>query len=449
VTISGRNVVVTMGEYETVRSDAHSPTDGDLRLADHLMSSGTDVRLGVRWLADGRVEVASSSWVGVVRFSQIEIRVVPKFVGGSLQVLRMLDYCSGVGMLRYLPSESQLPSEGNDLFDLICLLLARESEMLIREGLLRGYREVEEVLTVLKGRLRYRDQFMRRFGRLDQLECRFDDYDTDVLENHLVAAALRRARPRARDHGIRFSVSRFAAVFEEACQPLSFDPDWYESRLNYHRGNGRYRPAHELAKLVLQGRALEDIYDASGVNTNAFLIDMNKVFEKFVSLLITEAIAPTSLGVIEQQRLGAIIRDDRTDRSYSTIVPDLVIHDRVSGRSIPIDIKYKLYEAQKFSTSDIFQAFVYAYALADDASERRAGILFPASKSIDGPRLSIRPSKGPAAARIAGGAIDVPRALSALHDPPARAELLADVRALVADITGFEIALDKSPSRVA
>ena len=62
---------------------------------------------------------------------------------------------------------------------------------------------------------------------------------------------------------------------------------------------------------------------------------------------------------------------------YSTITPDLVIEEAATGRSVPVDIKYKAYDVKKISTGDIYQTFLYAYALGDDPTERRAGILYP------------------------------------------------------------------------
>jgi 5-methylcytosine-specific restriction enzyme subunit McrC len=430
---------IEIGEYDRRRLLVEAPTDADLRLAERLLTDEIEGRLGVRWLATREVELTTSSWVGVVRFSNLEVKIVPKIVGGALQVLRMLEYGAGVKMLRYLPVDRPLPGKGTNLFDLICLLLSKEAEGLIRDGLLRLYRETDETLRVLRGRLRFRDQYMRRFGRLDELECRFDEYDSDNPENQLVAAALVRARPRVEDGEIQSSISRLANVFEEACTAHTFDADWYETRIGYNRQNGRYRPAHELAKLVLQGHALNDMYDTSGATVSAFLIDMNRVFERFVSRLVKEALATTSLHVLEQRRIQATIRNDRTGRSYSTIVPDLVIHDTaLDGRSVPIDVKYKTYDLRKLSTSDIYQSFLYAYALAEESADRRAGILYAASSTADGPRLSIRPPKGAVGARIAAAPIDVPRALEAVIGLGSRAAFLGEIRSLVTDLTGLE-----------
>ena len=38
---------------------------------------------------------------------------------------------------------------------------------------------------------------------------------------------------------------------------------------------------------------------------------------------------------------------------------------------MPIDIKYKLYDIKKVSTADVYQTFLYAYALSRPAASLR------------------------------------------------------------------------------
>ena len=163
---------------------------------------------------------------------------------------------------------------------------------------------------------------------------------------------------------------------------------------------------------------------------------MNLVFERFVTRLVHDALAATPLRAGAQHRVKAVIRNERTDRTYSTITPDLTIADTATGRTVPIDIKYKTYDDKKITTSDIYQTFLYAYALSADPQERRAGILYPATQPTPGTRLAIRPITGPTAARIAAAGIDVPAALDALADGT-HDELLTQTRATISAITGL------------
>jgi len=49
---------------------------------------------------------------------------------------------------------------------------------------------VEEEIPVVRGRLLVQKQILKRFGRIDRLECRYDEYLTDTVENRILLAAL-------------------------------------------------------------------------------------------------------------------------------------------------------------------------------------------------------------------------------------------------------------------
>lgn len=428
---------IELGEYQSVRIASDKPSPDDLRLAEKLSAGGEiDARLDVRWLIGGQVEVKASSWVGVVRFSELTVRVVPKLVGGSLRVLRMIEYADGVRMLSHLPQEQRMPVNGTDLFHLIVMAFVQEIRELVRDGLIRDYRSTDDSLTVLRGRLRIRDQFLQRYGSLHQLECRFDEYDGDIPENQLLALGLSAAATRIDDRMLRSDIRSLAGILAGTCEPLTRDPDWYRRRIHYGRRNIRYRPAHELALLILKGLALSDLHGPSYQRVTAFMIDMNAVFERFVARLVAEALADTPLSVSAQESLAAVVIDDSTGHTYSTIRPDLVIIDSQSGRRVPVDIKYKLYEDKKLGTADIYQLFTYAYALGGAESTRNAGVLYAATSPVSGPTLRIQPQAGVTGARIRGAGLDVASILDGLNGEASPLPL-GTVRETIHEITGL------------
>lgn len=411
--MSERLILEPLAEYQRVTVPAPPPSPADLRLAQRLSGTGGEPRLTVRWLVDGQIEIVSTSWVGVVQFSGVEIRVVPKLAGGDLGVLRMLAYTTDLDMLRSLPDQS-LPGRGENLFDLLCLLLTEETHRVLRDGLLRDYRSVAETTEVVRGRLRYRDQLLRRFGQLDQLECQFDEHDSDVPENQFVAAALLAARRQVTDPWIRRQVGRFGQILNEASAPQTIDPGWYRSRITYNRRNERYRIAHNLSELVLRNLAFEDLFTPSSQDVSAFLLDMNELFERFVTKLITEAAVGSTIRVDAQASLRAVIRNDLTGRTYAAIRPDLIVEDRVTARRTPIDIKYKRYDLRKISTADIYQTFLYAYALQPGHGQARAGLLYPTLDHSSEHRLSVRDGTGTTGAHIVATGLNIPEILDQL-----------------------------------
>ena len=417
--------------------------DADLRLIQRLQGERGQPRLRVTWLHDDSISVQSSSWVGLVRFSGFDLHVIPKLVGGSLKLLRMLDYAGGLGLLKRLEAGRPLPA-GHDLLDLVVLVLVEETRSLMRSGLLRDYRPVDDSLPTLRGRLRSRDQVLRRYGQLQALECSFDEYDGNVVENQLLAAAFHAVRRRVRDDGLRAACAQLCSVLDSVCTVHRTDADWYEQRIVYGRRNGAYRAAHELALLVLRACAFDDSAESSG-SPFAFMINMNTVFERFLTRLLRDAHSGTDIICRSQSSLTRIIMDHETGKPYQSVRPDIVIEHPRTGRSVPIDVKYKLYANKKLEREDVYQLFLYAYALATDASNRRAGLLYPATAATSGPSLSIRSNQHGEGAVIAGTGLDIPAILEALASTD-RSSLYAEIRAVVDRLCGFRTAF--SPDRV-
>lgn len=188
---------------------------------------------------------------------------------------------------------------------------------------------------------------------------------------------------------------------------------------------------------MLEGLALNDWVDKSALNLTSFMVDMNAIFERFITRLVVNSLAGTSLRARAQHSIRAVILDEETVDTYSRIRPDLLIEDTTTGHTVPIDVKYKLYDAaKKISSADIYQSFVYAYSVGAPPENPRAGLIYPSTTSISGPALYIKPLAGAKSARIRGAGIDVSAALDAIGDP-AEGPLHERMRATIGEVTGL------------
>lgn len=364
------------------------------------------------------MRITTSSWVGVVRISGRTVRIVPKYAGEELGVLRMLTYTQGLARVRRLPSEEHLPTGGTYLLELLCQLLAEEVDRLLVAGLIRDYVEEEEDLAVLRGSLQYRDQATRHFGRLERLACRFDDYHGDIIENRMLVTALSVTSRLPISAAVKKRLRRLESALRLVASEGPADPNAYAPHLLYDRRTQHYEPAHRLCLLLLRAVALKELYSAGDQKVFSFLLDMNQLFEDVVSKLIGDAFAGTDLTVESQRRFRSVIRDDLTGKPYSSIVPDLLIrpNDPTDLRRLPLDVKYKRYDLRKVSTADIYQTFLYAYALTDVRQDARAGIVYPALNPSHTPQLSILGSDQRVGARVSGVGLHLPLLLDAIEE---------------------------------
>jgi 5-methylcytosine-specific restriction enzyme subunit McrC len=372
------------------------PSADDLTLARQLRGQADELgttegsKLLLDWSYDGRLRVRTHSWVGVVRVAGHEIRVMPKHTHGSLGVLTMLRYASGA-VPEQVRSARTVQEGDRNLLDLVCLLLADESEMVVRQGVLQDYAEHEEALAALRGRLLVDRQVRLRYGQVDEVECRFDELEADIAENRILAAGLAVAGRVCADVAIKARVRRLATAFAELCSVAQGAAAAAEP-MEYTRRNEHYAVGHIWARLLLAQHGIHDLYATGTPQTQAFLLDMNVLFERFIAQALEDSASGTPFRVDRQSSTGSIIVDALTGRTYTRVRPDVLVRHGEREETYPVDTKYKLYDERRVAPQDVYQAFLYAFAFHAGHGPRQASLVYPSDRSEVNQRLAVRGS---------------------------------------------------------
>lgn len=298
--------------------------------------------------APGTWTVSAGPWVGVLRASDVEVRVRPRITIARLMYL--LGYAQDPGAWRDDPVGLD---DQPDLWPAMAQVFVRQAEGALQRGLLQGYRTEESSQLVMRGRLRESEQLRRRAGLAIPLELRFDEYDVDIDENRILRAATERLlRIPGFDPSLirrlRKLLSRMADV--QRLVPGQTVPATPNSRLN-----ARYRPALSLARMVLRSRSV-DVLDA-GVRATGFLVNMNTVFEEFVTTALTQALAPYGGRCVPQ--------DDRYRLDQARRIelrPDLVRYGADGTPQAVVDAKYKAERPAGYPNVDVYQLLAYCTA---------------------------------------------------------------------------------------
>ena len=157
----------------------------------------------------------------------------------------------------------------------------------IRRGLLRGYRREEDALNTVRGQIRFADQIGRRYGLPLPIEVAYDEYTEDIEQNRLLKSAVHRlSHTQIRSVATRQEVRRLRPAFD-LVQLGSYAPGTVP-QIRYTRLDEHYRPAVELARLIIENSSLELF--GGRVTSASFLIDMNLVFERFLYVALGEAL---------------------------------------------------------------------------------------------------------------------------------------------------------------
>jgi 5-methylcytosine-specific restriction enzyme subunit McrC len=314
---------------------------------DHVSALSTTGLVDLRPEGGGWWRILPSGKVGAVRVGALDVQVQPKV--GIARLLFLLGYAMDPG---FRPEDVAAKPEA-ELWPALAESLIRQVERALAPGVLQGYVSVDESLPLIRGRIRFADQFARRPAMPLPIEVRFDEYAADIPENQILRTALLRmmgvprlpvsARARLTHLGGRLDGVR-------VLPPGAPLPVWRTNRLN-----ARYAPALRLAQLVLRHQSAEP--GPGDVTMAAFVVNMAKVFEDFVTTALREALAAYP-GHTDGQ-YPAHMDEDQT----IPIRPD-VVHV-VRGRPVAVfDAKYKLEGATSgYPNADAYQMLAYCTAL--------------------------------------------------------------------------------------
>jgi 5-methylcytosine-specific restriction enzyme subunit McrC len=289
-----------------------------------------------------------ASTIGAVDIGDMSVSIRPKLPIG--RVLYLASYAMGEVHFR----EERFDFEGRkSLVEALVPALVRAARRAFGRGLLHGYRTEEEALHTVRGRIRVADQIRHRFGVPVPVEVRYDDFTDDVLPNQLVkAAAVRLGKLRIRSPQSRLDLGWIAATLDNVSL-VDFPPGRIPE-VKFDRLNEHYREVVTLARLILRHASIETT--RGGVRASGFLMDMNKIFEEFVTRALRERLRLTEHTLAARREVWLDVKEK------VRMEPDLSWWDD-SGCIFVGDVKYKTLESKPVRHADLYQPLAYTTAL--------------------------------------------------------------------------------------
>ena len=297
---------------------------------------------------EGAYHLTPGSTVGAVEIGDLSVSIRPK-----LDVARVL-FLAGYAPEAFEVRERFDFREAPTLVEALAPALAAAARRAFAGGLLHGYRAEEEALFTVRGRIRVNEQVRRRFGVAVPVEVCYDEFTDDVTANRLVkAAADRLGRMRLRSRRSRGDLRWIGARLDNVSlveYPPAAVPEVAFDRLNEH-----YREAVALARLILRHWSFET--GRGSRRAAGFLMDMNRVFQNFVTRVLREALG-VSARVLRAEEEGVHLDEARRVR----LKPDLSWWDPSGDCAFVGDVKYKRAD-DGVPNADFYQLLAYATAL--------------------------------------------------------------------------------------
>lgn len=250
-------------------------------------------------------------------------------------------------------------------------------------GLLVEYRDLNEDLEVVRGRIDFTTQLTRNANRRDRIACRYDDLTTNNEWNQIVKFGLWSTKPIACAGILSARWIELASAFVDVSE-RRFGLEQLR-RLTFSRRAARYRPAIDWIRLLVQLLS-PDLRAGSYAAAPGLLFDMNKLFEQAVANHLFAQL-PAGISLTAQENTKTLARVvDSSDDCMSQVQPDLVL--RRGEQVVAVgDTKWKRLDVNKAgflvpNESDLYQALAYAATYRCDS----VALIYPWHSGLIGSR---------------------------------------------------------------
>ena len=356
-------------EYETLSivTQLDSPDHRALSLVEldrlHQVSQNLKVRL-IDHVA--RNQVRFRQFVGLIRLGDRDIELLPKIesvdaneppAGIRMNLLQMLIVATDT-KVQFFGNAGAALARANWL-DVFIQLFCRELLDQLRRGMIRCYRDEEDDLSVVRGRILMDQQLTRNFVHRERVACEFDDLDENHALNQLLKLALVKMRWVARRNETHRLIDSLLLSFDSVVLPQTGAPWWRDVRLD--RLSMRYESSVRMANIFLSGLSP----DVSGGRDDSFAIvfDMNSLFEEYIGRLLRKVLMQEGLCVRLQHASHFLMHAQDGSTNLFQIRPDIVVTN--GNETVCIgDTKWKrlFFEERKYGVAqaDVYQMLAYA-----------------------------------------------------------------------------------------
>lgn len=270
-------------------------------------------------------ELRTHQYVGYIVLPNNVIVIEPKIPG--IGFLNMLRYALD---LPDLGADYPELTKGEDYYDILVRFLLTELEKMLQRGLYTGYKNYEDNVTRLRGKILFKENIIANYNRNDKIFCSFSEISSDITENRIIKYTLfYLLHCSFVDKTIEAQLMRYYQRLDEV-NLVPITTQHFKS-VEYTILNLHYKPILTLCELLLKDSALDE--EIGEKNSISFLLDMNKLFEEFVANVLRKRLTSYEIDLQKSQY------PVKADKSVS-IRLDILINYKGSPILI-VDTKYQ------------------------------------------------------------------------------------------------------------
>jgi 5-methylcytosine-specific restriction enzyme subunit McrC len=344
---------ITVFEHESLRIDRGVYRLTDIQLKALQLFYGEQ---GIPYYSLIHNGVKFNEYVGVIQVGDLIIEVLPKVDKSSHSKKEwqqaLINMLRVVGLFNLkAPSKSTLSLKSNSILELYFELFINELEYLIRQGLIKKYRSVENNTTSLKGSLQFSKHLSKNIVHQERFYVRHSNYDKEHLLHQILYKTLKLLKNINRFIQLDSRINRLLFDFPEL-KDINVSSESFD-KIHYCRKSIVYKEAINISEMLLLNyhpnikKGQNDVL--------ALMFDMNLLWEKFVYVCLRKfKKEDVSISAQNNKYFWKPNKGNRT-----SMIPDIVINQGEEN-CIVLDTKWKNLNGNNPSPDDLRQLYVYS-----------------------------------------------------------------------------------------
>ncbi len=294
-----------------------------------------------------------SSYVGVIQIPGLSIEILPKADNKPERnmhlwrnvLVEMLVACKWINFPKR--RKALLDTKKGAVLEIFILAFLEEVQKVVHQGLLKKYNTVEGNINYWKGRVQIAKNFRNHMGHQQKVYTTYQQYERTHPFNQLLYQGLCIIPRLTSRHSLAQKARQLMVHFPGFKQEKISLSTFQNIRFNRH--NAYYQQAIQHVHFLM-GNQVPDF--RQGAHPSFMLLfNMDYLFEAYIYNQLKKV----------ENRFGIEVKKQVTASFWAKqkIRPDLVIHDKKSGRNYVIDTKWKRLASHKPPMEDLRQMFVY------------------------------------------------------------------------------------------
>jgi 5-methylcytosine-specific restriction enzyme subunit McrC len=320
---------------------------------------------GEKYYSVGHKRIKFSNYVGVIQVKNLTIEILPKADSKDNNeesigkwhdaLISMLQECKLIKLSSI--SNAKLKLKSASILDLYYEAFLTETEKIIRQGLVKSYRNISENLNKVKGKINFTKHTLKNYLHKEKFFVEHKVYDGNNKFNQILLKALITLERLSNNPKYLIRIKKLLLDFEDV-REKNVTSSWFKT-LQYSRNSERYKYAVTLSKLII----LKYSPDLKGGKEDvlAIMFDMNMLYENYIY---------RKLKVLQHDLKIPITRVRGQNRQpfWETrgLRADIVIETEFDN--FVIDTKWKVLKSNTPSDDDLKQMFVYNLHYETDLS---------------------------------------------------------------------------------